>query len=70
MEIPPYELDYKSFDIEEYHGDWDRFGVWENSSKHLNQSLELTLWPIIQMKRIMKFNINCSPPGTDFPQVK
>ena len=36
MEIPPYELSYKSFDIEEeYHSDWDRFGVWENSSKTL-----------------------------------
>ena len=34
MEIPPYELDYKSFDIEEeYHDDWDRFGVWENRAK-------------------------------------
>ena len=34
MEIPPYELDYKTFDIEEeYHGDWDRFGVWEHKSK-------------------------------------
>ncbi len=37
MEIPPYELDYKSFDIEEeYRGDWDRFGVWENKLKPLN----------------------------------
>ena len=36
MEIPPYELSYKSFDIEtEYHSDWDRFGVWENTSKTL-----------------------------------
>ena len=52
MEIPPYELDYKSFDIEEeYHGDWDRFGVWRTPLRHLSQLLELTLWPIIQMKK-------------------
>ena len=52
MEIPPYELDYKSFDIEEeYHGDWDRFGVWSTPLRHLNQLLELTLWLIIQMKK-------------------
>ena len=38
MEIPPYELDYKSFNIEEeYHGDWDRFGVGKIKLKPLNQ---------------------------------
>ena len=71
MEIPPYELDYKSFDIEEeYHGDWDRFGVWENSSKTLEpviRAYSMANYP--NEKGIMKFNIRIAspPPGTDFP---
>ena len=71
MEIPPYELDYKSFDIEEeYHGDWDRFGVWENKSKTLEpviRAYSMANYP--NEKGIMKFNIRISspPPGTDFP---
>ena len=71
MEIPPYSLDYKSFDIsEEYHDDWDRFGVWDNKA--------ITREPVIRAysmanypneKGIMKFNIRIAspPPGTDFP---
>ena len=59
MEIPPYELDYKTFDIEEeYHEDWDRFGVWENTSKTLEpviRAYSMANYP--NEKGIMKFNI-------------
>ena len=71
MEIPPYELDYKSFDIEEeYHGDWDRFGVWNNKAKTLEpviRAYSMANYP--NEKGIMKFNIRIAspPPGTDFP---
>ena len=71
MEIPPYELDYKSFEIEEeYHGDWDRFGVWENNVKTLEpviRAYSMANYP--NEKGIMKFNIRIAspPPGTDFP---
>ena len=71
MEIPPYELDYKTFDIEEeYHGDWDRFGVWEHKSKTFEpviRAYSMANYP--NEKGIMKFNIRISspPPGTDFP---
>ena len=31
LEAPAYEIDYKYFDIqEEYHGDWDKFKIWDN----------------------------------------
>ena len=34
IEVPPHELDYKNFKIEEeYHGDWDQFDVWRYHSK-------------------------------------
>lgn len=34
IEVPPHELEYKNFKIEdEYHGDWDNFDVWRYKSK-------------------------------------
>lgn len=34
IEVPPHELDYKNFVIEEeYHEDWDKFDVWRYHSK-------------------------------------
>jgi Na+-transporting NADH:ubiquinone oxidoreductase subunit F len=71
MEIPPYSLDYKSFDIsEEYHDDWDRFGVWENKAttrEPVIRAYSMANYP--NEKGIMKFNIRIAspPPGTDFP---
>ncbi len=33
IEVPPHELEYKDFDIEEeYHEDWDKFEVWRYRS--------------------------------------
>ncbi|CAL1125441.1 unnamed protein product [Cladocopium goreaui] len=33
IEVPPHELDYKDFAIEEeYHGDWDTYDVWRYKS--------------------------------------
>jgi len=71
MEIPPYSLDYKSFDIsEEYHDDWDRFGVWNNKAttrEPVIRAYSMANYP--NEKGIMKFNIRIAspPPGTDFP---
>ena len=34
IEIPPHEIEYKTFDIaDEYHPDWDQFDVWRYKSK-------------------------------------
>ena len=33
MEIPPYEMDYKTIEVEQqFRADWDRFDVWQYKS--------------------------------------
>lgn len=33
IECPPHRVNYRDFNIEaEYHGDWDKFNVWDNES--------------------------------------
>ena len=74
LEIPPYDMQYKEMDIEEeYHGDWDRFKVWENFSKVEEPTIRaysMANYP--EEKGILKFNIRVAspPPGTDFPAGK
>jgi len=35
IEVPKYEIDYSSFDVEEeYRGDWDRFDLWDLKAKN------------------------------------
>lgn len=35
IEVPPFECDFKNFDIDErFHEDWDRFKVWDLSTKN------------------------------------
>ena len=71
MEIPAYEADYKSFEIEtEYLDDWEKFKVLENKSvvkEPVIRAYSMANYP--EEKGIMKFNIRiASPPlGTDFP---
>ena len=71
LEIPPYELDYKEFDVEEeYHPDWDRFGVWNNHCKVNDVTIRaysMANYP--EEKGILKFNIRIAspPPGMDVP---
>ena len=71
MEIPAYEADYKSFEIEtEYLDDWEKFKVLENKSvvkEPLIRAYSMANYP--EEKGIMKFNIRIAspPPGTDFP---
>lgn len=34
IEVPPHELEYKTFDVEErFHEDWDKFDIWRYKSK-------------------------------------
>ena len=74
LEIPPYELDYKTFDIEkEYHSDWDRFDVWKYHSKVDETTIRaysMANYP--DEKGILKFNIRIAspPPGKDWPPGK
>lgn len=71
LEAPAYEIDYKSFDIEEeYHGDWDKFKIWDNKAinpEPVIRAYSMANYP--QEKGVIKFNIRIAspPPGTDFP---
>ena len=71
MEIPAYEADYKSFEIEsDYLDDWEKFKVFENKSvvkEPVVRAYSMANYP--EEKGIMKFNIRIAspPPGTDFP---
>ena len=71
LEVPPHKVDYKTFDIpEEYHGDWDRFKIWDNVSvvdETIQRAYSMANYP--EETGILKFNIRIAspPPGSDFP---
>lgn len=71
LEAPAYEIDYRSFDIEEeYQGDWDKFKIWDNKAinpEPVIRAYSMANYP--QEKGIIKFNIRIAspPPGTNFP---
>ena len=71
FEIPPYVADYHDIEVaEEYRGDWDKFGVFENVAKVDETTIRaysMANYP--EEKGVMKFNIRIAspPPGTDFP---
>lgn len=68
LECPPHTVDYKNFDIpDEYRGDWDRFGVFENIStvdETTIRAYSMANYP--EEKGIVKFNIRIAspPPGS------
>lgn len=68
LECPPHTVNYKDFDIEEeYRGDWDRFGVFDNISKvdeTVIRAYSMANYP--EEKGILKFNIRVAspPPGS------
>ncbi|PDH37308.1 MAG: NADH:ubiquinone reductase (Na(+)-transporting) subunit F [OM182 bacterium MED-G24] len=74
FEIPPYDMKYTEIDVEEeYRPDWDKFGVFDTTSKVDETTIRaysMANYP--EEKGIMKFNIRVAspPPGTDFPAGK
>ena len=74
MEIPPYELSYKDFVIEdEYKSDWDKFKLWDTKSKTTEPTIRaysMANYP--EEKGVVKFNIRIAtpPPRTNFPAGK
>lgn len=74
LEIPPYQMKYSEIDVEdEYHGDWDRFKVWDNFSNVDEETIRaysMANYP--EEKGILKFNIRIAspPPGSDVPAGK
>jgi Na+-transporting NADH:ubiquinone oxidoreductase subunit F len=75
LEIPPYEMDYKS-DIaveQRFREDWDRFDIWRYRSKVTEPTVRaysMANYP--EEKGVLKFNIRVAtpPPGKDFPPGK
>jgi Na+-transporting NADH:ubiquinone oxidoreductase subunit F len=71
LECPPHEVQYKDFDIEEeYRADWDKFNVWQYTSKVTEPTIRaysMANYP--EEVGIVKFNIRIAspPPGTNFP---
>jgi Na+-transporting NADH:ubiquinone oxidoreductase subunit F len=74
MEIPPYEMDYKTIDVEQqFRGDWDRFDVWQYKSKVTEPTIRaysMANYP--EERGVLKFNIRIAtpPPRTSFPTGK
>jgi len=74
LEIPPYDMKYSEIEVEEeYHGDWDRFSVWDNVSNVDDVTIRaysMANYP--DEKGILKFNIRVAspPPGMDVPAGK
>jgi Na+-transporting NADH:ubiquinone oxidoreductase subunit F len=69
IEAPPYQLNYKDFDIqEEYRGDWDHFNLWQYTSK-VDESIEraysMANYP--EEKGLIMLNVRVAspPPGSE-----
>ncbi|SLN43431.1 Na(+)-translocating NADH-quinone reductase subunit F [Pseudoruegeria aquimaris] len=68
IECPPYELSYRDFDIaEEYHPDWDKFKIWDVTSKvdePVERAYSMANYP--EEKGIVMLNVRIAspPPGS------
>ncbi len=68
IECPPYDISYRDFDVaEEYHPDWDRFKIWDFSSKvdePVERAYSMANYP--DEKGIVMLNVRIAspPPGS------
>lgn len=64
LEAPPYEVDFKDFDIdEEYRGDWEKFGLFDIRAKTTEpviRAYSMANYP--EERGILKFNIRIATP--------
>ncbi|MDX1802057.1 MAG: NADH:ubiquinone reductase (Na(+)-transporting) subunit F, partial [Marinobacter sp.] len=71
LECPPYEIDFKDFDVEEeFHEDWDKHDIWRYKAvnrEEVIRAYSMANYP--EEKGVLKFNIRIAtpPPGTDYP---
>ena len=71
MEIPPCDINFKDFNIDQkYNDDLERFNFWNNSisiKETVIRAYSMAYYP--EEKGIMKFNVRIElpPPGTDYP---
>ena len=71
IEVPPHELDYQSFDIEEeYRDDWDKYNVWRYHSKvdeTVVRAYSMANYP--GEKGIIMLNVRVASPPPRLPDV-
>jgi len=70
IECPPYDIQYKSFDIEEeYHPDWDKYDVWRYRSKVAEPAMRaysMANYP--EEKGLIMLNVRIATPPPDAPK--
>ena len=70
IEVPPHELDYKDFEIEErFHEDWDKYNVWRFHSKVNETTIRaysMANWP--GEKGIIMLNVRIASPPPRAPE--
>jgi len=66
IEVPPHELDYKTFDVDEhFHEDWDKFNVWRYHSAVKETTIRaysMANWPGEQGIIMLNVRIASPPP--------
>ena len=67
---PPHTVHYKDFDVEEeFHGDWDRFRIWDLTStvgEPVNRAYSMANYP--EEKGIIMLNVRVASPPPRAPQ--
>lgn len=71
IEVPPHELDYKNFEIEErFHEDWDKYNIWQFKSKvdeTVIRAYSMANYP--GEKGIIMLNVRIASPPPRLPNV-
>jgi Na+-transporting NADH:ubiquinone oxidoreductase subunit F len=71
IDIPPYEIDYKDFDIqEEYREDWDKFHLWRyhaSNDEEVFRAYSMANHPAEGNRILLNVRIASPPPGLDVP---
>jgi len=71
IDIPPYELDYKAFDIpEKFRGDWDKYNLWRYHAKNdeeVFRAYSMANHPAEGNRVMLNVRIASPPPGLDVP---
>ncbi|RMH62094.1 MAG: NADH:ubiquinone reductase (Na(+)-transporting) subunit F [Calditrichaeota bacterium] len=69
--IPPYNISFKDFDIEEqYRGDWDKYKLWDlkaSNDEEVFRAYSMANHPAEGDIVMLNVRIATPPPGTDFP---
>ncbi len=67
---PPHTVQYKDFDVEEeFHGDWDKFRIWDLTStvgEPVNRAYSMANYP--EEKGIIMLNVRVASPPPRAPQ--